>query len=81
MRFVRETFDRKLKGGFICKHKETLVKTIRYNMSDFRNFQRIIIYVYGDTYVKISRNFTDLSKNYTLLYITGMFEALSLLVY
>ena len=36
--------------------------------------------VYGDTYVKNSRNFTDLSKNYTLVYITGMFEALSLFV-
>ena len=27
------------------------------------------------------KNFTDLSKTYTLVYITGMFEALSLLVY
>ena len=32
-------------------------------------------------FLKISRNFTDLSKNYTLVYITGMFEALGLLVY
>ena len=68
---------------FICKHKETFVKTIRCylakNMSDFCNFHRIIIYVYGGTSFKILRNFTDLSKNYTLVYITGMFEALSLL--
>ena len=51
------------------------------NMSDFRNFHRIIIKVYGDTSLKITRNFTDLSKNYTLVYFTAMFEALSLLVY
>ena len=51
------------------------------NMSDFRNFHRIIIKVYGDTSLKFSRNFTDLSKNYTLVYITGMFKALGLLVY
>ena len=51
------------------------------NMLDFRYFYRIIIYVYGDTSLKISRNFTDLSKNYTLVYITDMFKALSLLVY
>ena len=50
-------------------------------MTDFRNVYRIIISVYGDTSLKYSRNFTDLSKNYTLVYITGMFEALSLLVY
>ena len=49
-------------------------------MSDFRNFHRIII-VYGDSSLEISRNFTKFSKNYTLVYITGMFEALSLLVY
>ena len=50
-------------------------------MSDFHNFHRIIIDVYGDTSLKISRNFTDLSKNYTLVDLTGMFESLSLLVY
>ena len=50
-------------------------------MSDFRNFHRIIIYVYGDTFFKFFRNFTDLLKNYTLVYVTGMFEALCLLVY
>ena len=31
--------------------------------------------------MKILRSFTDLSKNYTLVYITGMFEAMRLLVY
>ena len=51
------------------------------NMSDFRNFHRIIIYVYGDTSLKVSRNFADLSYNYSLTYITGVFEALSLLVH
>ena len=50
-------------------------------MWDFRNFHRIIIKVYGDTFLKNSRHFTDLSKTYTLIYINGMFEALSLLVY
>ena len=50
-------------------------------MSDFRNFHGIIKQVYGDTSLKNSRNSTDLSKNYTLVYITGIFEALSLLVY
>ena len=29
----------------------------------------------------LSRKFTDLSKNYTLVYIIGIFEALRLLVY
>ena len=61
------------------------MKTIRCyltkNMSDFRNFHRIIISVYEITSLKISRNSTDLSKNYTLVCITGMFEALSWLVY
>ena len=51
------------------------------NMSDFCNFHRIIILVYGDTSLILSRNFTDLSKNYTHVYITSLFEALSLLVY
>ena len=35
----------------------------------------------GDTSLKISRNFNDFSKNYTLVYITGIFKVLSLLVY
>ena len=50
-------------------------------MLDFRNFHRIIIKVYGDTSLKFSRNFIDLSKNYTLVYITGMFKAFGMLVY
>ena len=49
-------------------------------MSDFRNVNRITIKVLWDTSLKFSRNFTDLSKNYTLVYITGISEALSLLV-
>ena len=52
------------------------MKTIRCNLkkkqSDFRNFHRIIILENGDTSLKISRNFTCLSKNYTLVYITGI---------
>ena len=60
---------------------KTIKCNLTKNMSDCRNFNRIILQVYGDTSLKISRNFTDLSKNYTLIYITGMFEALSLLVY
>ena len=61
------------------------MKTIRCNfnknMSDFHNFHRINIYVYGDIFLKNSRIFTDLPKNYTLVCITGLFKALSLLVY
>ena len=34
-----------------------------------------------DTSLRISRKLTDLSKSYTLVYIAGMFEALSFLVY
>ena len=61
------------------------MKTNRYNltknMSDFRKLsQNHYISIWG--YLrKNSRNFTDLSKNYTLVNITGMFKSLSLLVY
>ena len=47
----------------------------------FATFTESFYKYIGVTSLKISRNFTDLSKNYTLVYITGMFEALSLLVY
>ena len=50
-------------------------------MSDFRNLHRIITQVYEDTFLRNLRTFTDLSKNYTLVYITGIFEALRLLEY
>ena len=57
------------------------MKANRCNLTKSRQmFHRIIISVYGDTSLKISRNFTELSKNYMLVCITGMFEELSLLV-
>ena len=70
---------------FICKHKETLVKTIQCKLTKtcriFANFTELLYKNMGILPKKKSRNFTNLSKNYTLVYITGMFEALSLLVY
>ena len=50
------------------------MKTIRCNLTkEFR--------IFANTSLKISRNFACSSKNYALFSITGMFEALSLLVY
>ena len=61
------------------------MKKIRCNLTKtcriFATFTESLFKHYGDTSLKISRNFTDLSKNYTLVFITGMLEALSLLVY
>ena len=61
------------------------MKTIRCNLTKtsriFATFTESFYKYVGILPQKISRNFTDLSKNYTLVYITGMFEALSLLVY
>ena len=60
------------------------MKTIRCNLTKtcriFANFTESL-YNYMWISLKMSCNFTDLSKNYTLAYITGMLEALSLLVY
>ena len=60
------------------------MKSIRSDLTKFNRFsqfsQNHYISIWG-YFLKISRNFTDLSKNYTLVFITGMFEALSLLVY
>ena len=62
------------------------MKTIRCNLPKSNvGFSKLsqnhYINIYGDISLKFSRNCADLSKNYTLVYITGMFEALSLLVY
>ena len=61
------------------------MKTIRCNLIKHVGLSQLsqnhYIEVYGETSLKSSRNFTDLSKNYALVYITGMFEALSVLVY
>ena len=60
------------------------MKRIRCNVTKtcriFATFTESL-YLYGDISEKISKKFTNLSKKYTLVYITGMFEALSLLVY
>ena len=62
---------------FVC-HLETLVKTIGCNLTKtcrmFKTFtESLYIYIYGDASLKFSRSFTDLSQNYTLVYITGTF--------
>ena len=61
------------------------MKTIRCNLTKHVRLSQLsqnhYIEVYGETSLKSSRNFIDLSKNYALVYITGMFEALSVLVY
>ena len=61
------------------------MKTTRCNLTRtrriFATITESLYKLYRDTSLKISRNFNDLSKNDTLAYITGMFEALSLLVY
>ena len=61
------------------------MKNIRCNFTRTRRIFAAItesLYKYiGILPYKISRNFNDLSKNDMLAYITGMFEALKLLVY
>ena len=60
------------------------MKTVRYYLTKtcqiFATFTESLYKYMGILTKKKSRNFKDLSKNYTLVYITGMFEAVSLLV-
>ena len=54
---------------------------ISKSMSDFYNFHRIIILVYGDTSSKNIKNFHLFTEElYARLYHRYMFDALSLLV-
>ena len=58
---------------FICEHKKTLEKNIRCNLIKARPiFANFTESEYRDTSLKISRHFTRLSKNYTLVFITGI---------
>ena len=69
---------------FICKHKEALVKTIRYNLTKscwiFVFPQNHYIRIWGYFLKSLKKFRLFIEELYTRLYHWYMFEALSLLV-
>ena len=70
---------------FICKHKEILVKTNRYNLTKtcriFETFTESLYKLMGYFLKNFKKFHLFIEELYTRLYHWYMFEALSLLVY